>query len=150
MGRKLQSHVLLLVRPPEKGKSMSEIKIPEGMLNAVIIAIGSASDSWSRRCCTTAAEAVLRWLSENPIVPTCEQIVDMDKRHGRNTFIIRGDGGESFRDDIAEWQRRMFLAPDPEILEEIKDLLYDPKDGPTKTGRNEAIIEAYRRGKASR
>jgi hypothetical protein len=39
----------------------------------------------------------------------------------------------------------MFLD-EPEVPEEIKDLLYEPKDGPTKVGRNEAIIEAYRRG----
>ncbi len=55
---------------------------------------------------------------------------------------------------LVEWQRRIFLAPEPEIPEEIKDLL-SPTDpitgvalltGLTEHGKS-VIIEAYRRGK---
>jgi hypothetical protein len=111
--------------------------------------------------------AVAKHLAANPIMPNRIQMQDVEAvAHHEPLYTTKW-----LSDILAEWQRRMFLAPDepkfvprclhcyqplpekfpdPEIPEEIKDLFYDPKDGPTKTGRNDAIIEAYRRGKASR
>lgn len=73
------------------------------------------------------ADAICRAISENPIVPTPEQEGDLigywrteDRRAGYPTNGARAMA--------VEWQRRMFLAPEPEVPEEIKDL-------PLRTGR---------------
>jgi hypothetical protein len=114
--------------------------VPEGMLKA-------ASDVFSR-CRTDGAhlnfalEAALRWQSENPPCPTDEDL-EVLQRDAEGSVDL---GFARRKWYTVEWIRRMYLAPEPEVLEEIKDLLYDPKDGPTKVGRNDAIIEAYRRG----
>jgi hypothetical protein len=48
--------------------------------------------------------------------------------------------------------RRMFLAPNPEVPEEIKDLLCEevPHTGPYADVHNAQIIESFRRGQKSR
>jgi hypothetical protein len=52
-------------------------------------------------------EAALRWLSENPRVPTDAQIEDMK--------IKLVPVHPHWSNIVAEWQRRMFIAPDPEV-----------------------------------
>ncbi len=47
---------------------------------------------------------------------------------------------------MMQWQIRMFFSQEPEIPEEIKDLLWDN----INVMANERIIEAFRRGKAGR
>jgi ribosomal protein L37AE/L43A len=49
-------------------------------------------------------EAALRWQSENPQVPTEQQLSDM-----------AADAHVCMDEVIAEWQRRMYLAPEPEV-----------------------------------
>lgn len=97
-----------------------------------------------------ALEAALRWLSENPIVPTNEQTQGVC-----DSIFVGPENLLDPRDAMVEWQRRMrmFLATEPEIPEEIKDLLSltDPITGValltglTEHGKS-VIIEAYRRG----
>ena len=55
-----------------------------------------------------------------------------------------------------EWQRRMYLAPEPEALEEVKDLLWGEVGGTSQTSsailapsHNLQVVEAYRRGQKS-
>jgi len=69
----------------------------------------------------TALEAALRWLSENPIVPKLRS----DIEHLDEVFGDTDDKGgrEDLVAVVCEWQRRMFLAPEPEIPEEIKDVM---------------------------
>jgi hypothetical protein len=85
----------------------------------------------------------LEWQSEHPQVPTAEQF--------RNLYKGRSDYGPL--DMIVDWQRRMYLAPEPEVPEEIKDLLY-PRVSMDKwcdtDGANERIEKAYRRGQSSK
>lgn len=82
---------------------MSEIKVvvPEKMLDAVngasVVAQNLHDESLFEML-----EAALRWLSENPIVPTVEQSSDMMEKFPVNTT----------RNVCVEWQRRMFLKPD--------------------------------------
>jgi len=137
----------------------TNIKIPEGMLEALHTAMctkieGGCQPDYER----AALEAALRWLSDNPIVPTVDQAQEIW------AYVSRG---ESFlRNLFVEWQRRMFLAPEPEepekIKEEkIKDLLWrngiynyeresEEPDGGLSSGsisqHNRLIIEAYNRG----
>ena len=109
---------------------MKKIIVPDGMLKAM----NSAFDN-GRRTTSLLGEAALLWLSENPVVPTHDQFDAM-----------RG----TYRDICAEWQRRMFLAPEPEVPEEVKDLLWDGQTGEDEE-HNRKIIEAFnRRGQKSR
>jgi hypothetical protein len=118
-------------------KDPVRIKVPEGMLQAgrSVYSVYATAEEGAR----VILEAALRWLSENPIVPTDGQIF-------QDSIPYDGNEINAIRHHVVGFQRRMFLAPEPEVPEEIKDLLYDPKDGPNKVDRNDAIIEAYRRG----
>lgn len=82
-------------------------------------------------------EAALLWLSENPIVPTMQQANEM--------ATLTPLGGSFAQFSATEWQRRMFLAPEPEVPEEIADLLVGvhPDVAPI-------ALEAYRRGQQSK
>jgi len=128
---------------------MSEIKVPDGMLKAAMasrMSIKGQIAPWSEGMCLQVLEAALRWLSENPIVPTYNQL---------NSFASERTSPDAIQWFCAEWQRRMFLAPDhPEIPEEVKDLqidinAYDPVHKIMIKHHNEDVIEAFRRGQKS-
>ena len=122
--------------------SGQKIVVPEGMLKAAtpvyindIALVGSI------------LQAALLWLSENPMVPTMKQ--------AREIFMLKAgfdfDLHEWVRWGACEWQRRMFLAPEPEVPEEIKDLLFGDGSFPRDRGGIDAcILEAYKRGRESR
>ena len=102
-----------------KGESMSEKRyvVPAGMLRVAMEHINmampeSVSQSYHVK---QGLEAAVRWLAENPVLPTVDQV----------RSISAESIGVGYARDVqvcAEWQRRMFLAPAPEIPEEIKDL----------------------------
>lgn len=128
---------------------MSKIKVPEGMWEAAKKALLESPPSVyaERGASRICSEAALRWLSENPIVPTDEQI---------ETEAIKQTGfypNQSAKKEAfvlgAKWafehQRRVFLAPVPDPDEAIKDLL-DPLDPNNRFLANQRILEAYRRG----
>jgi len=101
-------------------------------------------------------EAFVCWLSENPIVPTDAQVEEMR--------IKLVPVHPHWANIVAEWQRRMFVAPEPKAPDEIKDLFWPVLD--TKTAstceadelikhtncerHNEEISEAFRRGQKSK
>ena len=83
-----------------------KIEIPAGMKNAVAYAL---SEHWKTRTIgdgstvDIALEAALRWLSENPIVPTLEQAGYMyDGAKGAHDTVVQYC--------MTEWQRCMFLT----------------------------------------
>ena len=99
----------------------------------------------------TALEAAVRWLSDNPIVPSLEQAWNLTKKFQDDpieqdmaVFLVR------------EWQKRMFLAEESHVPQEIKDLLYssggrvacdNPKDGYRFIAESDRrVLEAYRIG----
>lgn len=86
-----------------------------------------------------ALEAALLWLAENPIVPNCEQAEEL--------FC-----NKSIISVCVEWQRRMFLAPEPEVPEELKDLLDGMKYMPTleREWATRVALESYRLGQRSK
>jgi hypothetical protein len=109
--------------------------VPEGMLKAVQNAlVGYWHDHTvtSDSSITVVLEAAVRWLSENPIVPTEQEYRDFGVK-----FDFQGVKC------IAEWQRRMFLAPEPEVPEAIKDLMcgesVDVKP-PVEVGNKDKIV----------
>ncbi len=136
-----------------------KIVVPEGMLKAAWHAQLPADnptyewdegDELSKKSYRRVFEAALRWLLENPIVPSETDVIilaDVSLRAG-------DDRNKQVQDVAVEWQRRMFLAPEPEVPEEIKDLLATPiptANNPCAVMEiknvNEKIIEVYRRGK---
>jgi hypothetical protein len=119
------------------------IKVPDGMLKAV-------SENWPIRCMEDKAhvmatlEAALRWLSENPILPSPPQRINMSREFVTDKAWVLCEA----------WQRRMFIAPEPEVPEAVKDLLAPPGIHTNFTVPNDIhdvqIIEAYRRGQHSK
>lgn len=93
------------------GVQVTKIQVPPAMLTAA-----RNAGEWGSRLLTgyehqqleASLEAALRWLSENPIVPTKKQLENL-------WYESQGKGPEgTIEHCIAEWQRRMFLAPEPE------------------------------------
>jgi len=138
-----------------------KIKVPEGMLAAVDEAIGKArarsverlasraGELWPNDLKQVTLEAALRWLAQNPIVPTLDEWED----------CFRAIPDESYPSSVeveiaqcAEWQRRMFFVSEPEVPEAIKDLLRGNKGTYMKDPNREhddAVIEAFHRGRQS-
>ena len=125
-----------------------KVKVPQGMFNAAMDCHNYIPD---HRIIRKELEAALRWLSENPIVPTKEQI---DSMIGSNSQLHWG-WDTYWREHtsawITEWQRRMFLTPEPEVPEAIKDLLLpNIESGFFKPEIvNERLAEAFWRGQKS-
>ena len=115
----------------------NKIVVPEGMWIAGFNATITIADRGEAT--TKCLEAALRWLSENPIVPTSRQ-----ERELVDSWIKETSLGKT-EHLVTEWQRRMFLAPEPEVPEEIKDLLAGVHPDVTPIA-----IEAYRRGQKSK
>lgn len=121
-----------------------KIVVPEGMWDAARRMYALANSLNGRTDCSDvdrlmySLEAALHWLSENPIVPTPEQLMELNEHTpvGPHTISL-----------LREWQRRMFLAPDPDAP--IKDLLAKSEALGMGSGKqhNDAVREAYRRGK---
>lgn len=124
-----------------------KIVVPEGMLVAGVDSVARlrGMGETTREHYTAVLKAALLWLSENPIVPTERQERDLcdawmeAKQSQSNTFVHASAFG------AVEWQRRMFLAPEPEVPEEIEDLI---PCGGIDTINADRILEAYRRGLA--
>lgn len=126
-----------------------KIVVPLGMLEAASGALAEARAK-GLELTTVALEAALKWLGENPICPTQEQ-KDHLLKHFSPIGVERWDKGMWFNfiaDCAVEWQRMMFLAPNPPD-EPIKDLLWDlgtPTWRETEKKHNTEVWEAYNRG----
>lgn len=138
--------------------SAGKIKIPDGMVKASVdkmmsrwedqndgyrnSSMGVEAEKQLQKNLPVALEAALRWLSENPIVPTLEQTEECRHLHRYEFDPLKPLC--VYQQVAVEWQRRMFLVPEPEIPEEIKDLLWGKES--LLSGENERVIEAYNRG----
>ena len=151
-GLKKESHL----KTASREKTMNEKKciVPKGMLEAArtgwrFTVLDPVDDL--EKC----LEAALCWLSENPIVPTEDAAREIGKKFSNQPSSI-----DFVRQVCTEFQRYMFIAPEPEVPEEIQDLLYVDAvtfklpNGNSFLGsmasHNEAVIEAYRRGKKAK
>ena len=118
---------------------MSEkiIVVPEGMLKAAKKRTGTFQDlSVNIRY---ALEDSLRWFSDNPIVPSPSEFPHLNA-HGKQVAI----------NEIVDWQRRIFLAPDMEIPDVVrtisKRLFPDVVGGDHLVEVISALTDAYRQG----
>lgn len=119
--------------------------VPEGMLKAAHEILSPMASSTH---ISFALASTLSWLSENPIVPSDDRIGEM--LAAKNHFIGHFDPTDWIRWGAAEWQRRMFLAPEPVAPEEVKRLLFTTFTHIRREDANVAILEAYRRGQRSK
>jgi hypothetical protein len=88
---------------------MSKYIVPEGMLKAAVRVGPHGCESEIKRI----IEAALLWLSENPIVPTPDQMDGCcDDIKGAKSLMMNVH--EIAIHCSVEWQRRMFVAPEPE------------------------------------
>ena len=112
------------------------VVVPEGMYDAAM----KYQDSGIQ--CGAALEAALRWLSENPIVPSVEQCDAIRDVLGPREDLMQWQ----VKEVAFEWQRRIFLAPEPEMIGE------ETLDRFCARFRTigEAALEAYRLGQQSR
>ena len=113
--------------------SESRVVVPEGGLEAAVAAawkhIGFDYPQASPRIqkeiedgYRAGLEAFVRWLSENPMVPTHSEV---------NSILamvqfqsLRGTSLDGLQDFAAMWQRRMFLAPpEPEVGQAAKRVM---------------------------
>jgi hypothetical protein len=117
-----------------------KIVVPNGMCVAVMNHAGLDGRLTDPALVRADLASALAWLSENPIVPTSEQYSAL-----MGEFCVQQHNEGSGSWVMREWQRRMFLAPEPEFPE-IADVL---KDFRVEGDAYYAIIEAYRRGKGA-
>jgi len=125
-----------------KGVMSKRIVAPDEMVHAAWVAWGEPDCAGVR----DVVEAALLWLSENPTSPNEDQTEAI-----RGSFLAQQDVTELIEFTVLEWQRRMFLAPEPEVLEPIKDLLCGGGDAEAYFRPdiyNDRIVEAYRRGRS--
>jgi len=131
---------------------MSEIKVPHAMRERIRARVEEFLHGPADAIEFDATvDAFAEELAKNPIVPTNEQVKKMkDDLHPNfaPNYVCFGSG--DFEDGAVEWQRRMFLSPEPEIPEEVEDLLWgEYEEVGHGNEANAKIIEAYRRGRAS-
>jgi len=130
--------------------SEGRIVVPEGITGRVFLMLRKLNDyphPDSKECgkllvvAVAVCEEFARALIESPITPTRSQLDAM-----YDSMKTVGDAAEYM---AVEWQRRMFLAPEPEIPEDVKDLLRGtlPNGGYCVSEEvGKLVIEAYRRG----
>lgn len=101
-----------------------KIVVPEGMLKAIAHAYydneRQGPSMLSLYECNRIGEAALRWISENPIVPTKEQVEAIwnSLPDARGAYPYWDKTCRVF----GEWQRRMFLDPEPEVSDAVKKM----------------------------
>jgi hypothetical protein len=129
--------------------SNSKYIVPEEGSKAAVVAVGLESYCRADQDeVKKVLEAFIRGQSENPRVPTDKQVRDLINEEPRGI-------GFTLAEFAIEWQRQMYLAPEPEVPEEISDLLYRHPKGFSDNfiGMDQAdenTREAYRRGKESK
>jgi hypothetical protein len=113
--------------------SERKIAVPEGMLKAALDGLGIEIVEARRQYVENALEAALRWLSLHPVVPTKEQTVvlrDLDTnisaQYGQTAPTCA-----SVSAVVTFWQRRMFLAPEQEVIPVAQtiDLIWKAPEG---------------------
>jgi hypothetical protein len=110
------------IKESEEVMAEKKYAVPDGMLKAATLGAceGMFLSQVHQVLLNTERilEAAIRWQSENPQAPTDEQMKKMKSD-------IRYRVGVHFDDLklVKEWQRRMYLAPEPEVPEETPEII---------------------------
>jgi len=102
---------------------------------------------------TAGLEAAIRWQAENPAVPTPEQGREIRAVWDHVDRLKDASVCDFVETICREWQRRMYLAPEPEVPEAVEDLMHKNRKpytvDCTPEAQDQRILEAYRRGQKS-
>jgi hypothetical protein len=115
----------------EHGKAQPQIVVPKAMLTKVLsdACVVSSCSGLAQLLTEPVAAEILRrglaWLAENPIVPCGDDIDSIVSQWSTETGDLKTY--ERAGIDIAvEWQRRMFLAPEPRSTRDrVLDVLFE-------------------------
>jgi hypothetical protein len=140
--RGVEQRVGWSVKQEERQAVENNIVVPEGMLNAFLRMENHIGSKWDDRVLREMLSSALRWLSENPIMPTKEQCLEMTTTNRRATFGT--DGWEWLKHGATEWQRRMFLAPEPELNPVAKRILDSMRGSTLSPADADAIIDGLK------
>jgi hypothetical protein len=115
---------------------MKKIVVPEGMLRAAIDESQYATLGLSGHnvIIERTVKAALRWLSENPIVPTRRQVEEISVPYYRSSAVAKEHA-------MVEWQRQMFLAPEPQVVSMAGRRVLNSVMGSTFTPEDYKAIE---------
>ena len=133
----------------KNGKAEKRYVVPEGMLEFgydawMIYGDYPAHDPARRKVVEQMLERMIKWQGEHPQKATekfAKEMIDecqfLPAALGYHRALI------AFAIIVAEkWQRRAYLAPETQVPEAVKDLLFSSGDGEA----DHRILEAYRRG----
>ena len=131
----------------------TRIFIPDGMRKAFHFAENHDGLKWDDAALDRMLAAALRWLSENPIVPTTAQEQHLiNKWHDERGDFPTYD--EAVRHTAVEFQRIMFAAPEPEpmhpvLAEWMADADAKGVDKATKCNYRRLFDRAFQAGRES-
>lgn len=121
-----------------------KIKVPAEMIAAGFAELSAGERQGQPPAYATFLRGALRWLSENPVVPTDEQATQVEE-----SILVRRDHLHHLIMFATNWQRRMFLSPEEELPAEVKALLDETqvsRMGISYESAQEAVAKAYRLG----
>lgn len=126
---------------------MSKYRVPEEGLEAFKSGfLGDSGNPIARLNLSAGLRGLdefVRWQSENGPRPTKEQLQKLVRSSLTVTELCN------------IWREMMYVSPEPEIPEEVKDLLTTAEDNRTgvtwtNDGHDRAVIEAFNRGRKGR
>ena len=124
---------------------MKKIKVPDGMLAAAreVMWPDRLATGYEHQNLESALKAAITWLADNPTEPSLEQV-------GYMYDAFRGSHVEALQYIATHWQRRMFLAPEPEDTDLIA-LANKLIDNPNwrSTDLYHILLKAFRMGEGA-
>lgn len=123
--------------------TVEDIEVPEGMLAAAMAAGDKNGDCYTvSQVYANVLAAALLWQSENPRVPSEEEVSAM--------YNVSGCGGT--RECIAYWQRVMYRKPTPKVPDAVEKAASILR-GSGRFSDSDAmalVTEVYEAGKAAK
>ena len=124
--------------------SDTKIKVPDGMLDAVIDCHEYIPD---RRVKRKELEVALLWQKNNAPEPTLEQWKELSRR-----WLSHPDVANiSYVHFVStEWIKMIYDEQEPEVPQEIADMLQEWSGRTSSSPMQRAILDAFRRGQKSK
>jgi len=127
-------------------KAVTPEMIDDELVNAIYaspIFLDNTHEGSNKTIDSEYIRAVLAYLANNPVVPN-----EDEKRRMSHAWMISSESCEGYWAAI-EWQRRAYLKKEPELPEEVKNLLWKANPYPNTGAENrhdEAVKAAYALG----
>jgi hypothetical protein len=135
--RGVEQRVGWSVKQEERQVVEKNIVVPEGMSKAFLRKANHFGSKWDDRVLLEMLSSALRWLSYNPVTPN-----DKQYRKLHADFEGKSLGWGMFA--LLEWQRRMFLAPEPELNPVAKRILDSMRGSTLSPADADAIIDGLK------